>query len=413
MFTAGTPIGDPHAYRAIFFEETQDHLAQVESILLRLHPGEAAPEDLNAIFRAVHSIKGSAAMLGCADMAALAHLQENLLDVLRKGERPLERGDVQALLKAGDTLHAQALCHRGAISQAPESEPAESALREQIARPRLGSQGLVTGPVRRRFAVALGPLDEPIADEELEMMLTGLREMGSVSGTEIENVAGGSVSFQVELEGTAMDLQSVLALLVAPEQVRIEQLGAIAAPPTAAVSEAPPATAAPAPPSPTPGHAAAGAADEFFVDPQEFRRRRQAAVAARDTEGEGAVGAIPEIASAAASPEAPPAVFERPAPGAPVPAEPAVPAALDDVLAPGRTDTGYIRVSVEKIDLLVNLVGELVITEAMLTRSGPQPAGGGAGDPHAAHRQRVRALSTAGARAVRAAGQAGGPALHG
>ncbi len=93
-------------------------------------------------------------------------------------------------------------------------------------------------------------------------------------------------------------------------------------------------------------------------------------MAARDTEGEGAVGAIPEIASAAASTEAPPAVFERPAPGAPVPAEPAVPAALDDVLAPGRTDTGYIRVSVEKIDLLVNLVGELVITEAMLTRSG-------------------------------------------
>lgn len=360
MFTAGSPIGDPHAYRAIFFEETQDHLAQVEAILLRLHPGEAAPEDLNAIFRAVHSIKGSAAMLGCADMAALAHLQENLLDVLRKGERLVERGDVQALLKAGDTLHAQALCHRGAISQAPDSAPAESALREQIARPRVGAAGPVTGPVRRTFAVALGPLEAPIADEELEMMLTGLREMGYVSGTEIENVAGGLVSFQVELEGTAMDLQSVLALLVAPELVHIEQLDAAAgATPAAVTSEAPPVMA-PAAPSPTPGHAESGSADEFFVDPQEFRRRREAAVAARSEE------------SAVAPPVAPvvPVVPEVAAVLPAVPGESALAPALDDMLAPGRADTGHIRVSVEKIDLLVNLVGELVITEAMLTRSG-------------------------------------------
>ena len=57
MFTAGSPIGDPNAYRAIFFEETQDHLAQVEAILLRLHPGEASAEDLNAIFRERHEFR--------------------------------------------------------------------------------------------------------------------------------------------------------------------------------------------------------------------------------------------------------------------------------------------------------------------------------------------------------------------
>jgi two-component system chemotaxis sensor kinase CheA len=313
---AASAFGDPKAYREIFFEETQDHLAQVEAILLRLQPDEPCVDDLNAIFRAVHSIKGSAAMLGCDNMAALTHLQENLLDLLRKEERPLERGDVEAMLKAGDTVRAQALCHRGVLDEPTDSAQAEALLRLQLARPRIDAVAGGAGPVVREFEVRLSPLEEAIADAELDMMLSGLSEMGIVSDTLIENESGGIIAFNVKLEGTAADLHSVLSLLVAPELISIDKV------------DSGPGEPAPAPIAPW----ALDGADELFVDPAEFRSKREAAAVQ-------------------------PAAASTPANTAPV--EMAV-----------AHDTGYIRVSVEKIDLLVNLVGELVITEAMLNRSG-------------------------------------------
>ena len=334
-----TGFGDPNAYRTIFFEETQEHLARVESILLRLNPEQPGPDwqaDLNAIFRAVHSIKGSAAMLGCQDMAALAHLQESLLDLLRKEERALEAADVQALLRAGDALQAQALRHRGLAEGAPDTTAVEVLLRDQLARPRVGARGNAPGPVTRRFRVRLGPLAEPVADEELQMMLAGLGEMGRVQHQQVDNQAGGQVAFEVELEGTAADLQSVLALLVAPELVAIEQ-----------VSPAPAGGASPvaAPVAPMPG---ADLGDELFVDPEVFRRKREAATPSQP------------VAAAVAAPAA-------------VPLAPAFD--LHEPVGLASADTGYIRVATEKIDLLVNLVGELVITEAMLARSGLQELG--------------------------------------
>ncbi|MBK0393183.1 chemotaxis protein CheA [Ramlibacter algicola] len=326
MTQTPTGFGDPNAYRAIFFDETQEHLANVEAILLRLRPDEASPGlqgDFNAIFRAVHSIKGSAAMLGCDDMAGLAHLQENLLDLLRKDERPLEAGDVEALLRAGDALQAQALRHRGMTDRAPDTSAVEALLRDQLARPRIGAQGAQSGPVRRAFSVTLGPLVAAIDAGDLEMMLAGLGEMGSVADTRIDNQPGGSVAFSVELEGTAADLESVLALVVPTDITTIEPAGASA-----------PVKAAPQPvPSDDLG-------DELFVDPAVFKQRRAAS-------------------------EPAPAIAPAPGPAS----APALLADLHEPVSVAAAETGYIRVSIEKIDLLVNLVGELVITEAMLARS--------------------------------------------
>ncbi|MGE3349356.1 MAG: chemotaxis protein CheA [Ramlibacter sp.] len=332
MYQPASALGDPNSYREIFFEETQEHLANVEAILLRLQPDEPCTDDLNAIFRAVHSIKGSAAMLGCEDMAALAHLQESLLDLLRKDERPLERGDIDAMLKAGDTVQAQALRHRGVRDEAPDSGPAEALLRQQLERPRSDATAAGPGPVLRKFAVRLAPLEAPIAEAELEMMLQGLGEMGQVSDTDIRNEAGGQVSFQVAIEGTATDLRNVLSLLVAPERVAIDKL-----------TDGAKAAAAPA---------WVDAGDEIFVDPEEFRRRRQTSAPA-----------APAVTPASSAP--------------PVPL--AQQADASEPMALPAQDTGYIRVATEKIDLLVNLVGELVITEAMLSRSGQMDGAAGSG----------------------------------
>jgi two-component system chemotaxis sensor kinase CheA len=378
MSQLSSALGDADAFREIFFEETQEHLANVEAILLRLDTDAPLPDDLNAIFRAVHSIKGSAGMLGCTDMAALTHLQENLLDLLRKGERPIGKGDIDAMLKAGDTVRSQVLHHRGLLSAAPDSSQVEAMMLERVSLPSTDAPGSQAGQVTRRFKVRLAPLAEPIDAAELEMMLQGLGDMGAVENTVVDNVTGGSVVFDVSLQGAAADLQSVLSLVVAPEIITID---------TQVEAPAPVSSAMPAPfPAPAPAPAANAPAsddDEFFVDPAQFRLRGHSA-------GEAA-------ASVALQPVA---ATERPEPAAPMPVDlfvtpeefrrrratavAAEPAEAVELLAAGDaarrntdhqspaggSDATFIRVATEKVDLLVNLVGELVITEAMLARQG-------------------------------------------
>lgn len=358
MFQPSSSFGDPVAFRTIFFEEAQEHLSNVEAILLRLDVDAPAPEDLNAIFRAVHSIKGSAAMLGCPEIAALTHLQENLLDLLRKGERPMHADDVEAMLKAGDTLRGQVLHRRGARPDAPDAVEAEALLRERVAQPASDAVAGHSGPVTRSFRVRLGPLQEPIDELELDMMLTGLSEMGEVSGTDVDNRAGGSVAFDVQLQGAAADLESVLALVVAPELVRIENLAHAAPQPAAVAVEPAPPLQAVAPAAP-----AANELDEFFVDPAEFRARAQQQRAA---DPRPADFAEEEHKAEASSVD----LFTTPEDLKKARRARAAAAAVDDPVLPVQNDPTFIRVATEKIDLLVNLVGELVITEAMLQRNG-------------------------------------------
>jgi two-component system chemotaxis sensor kinase CheA len=330
-------FGDVGAFREVFFAETQEHLANVENILLRLDTEAPYPDDLNAIFRAVHSIKGSAAMLGCDDMAALTHLQESLLDLLRKEERPLAKGDVDAMLKAGDTLRSQVLHHRGLLDPAPDSNAVQGLLRERVALPATDAPGCAAGAVTRRFKVRLAPLTAAIEPGELDMMLGGLGEMGDLDNLVTDNIPGGAVTFELRLQGTAADLHSVLALVVAPEQISIEAMNDRDDPAVGAGIDpaTPPSAASPA---------AAPDGDEFFVDPAEFRLRGHAP----------ATVAHHEAATIGSSHGG---------------AEP-LPAA-------GVPDASFIRVSTEKVDLLVDLVGELVITQAMLAREGAAGQGGG------------------------------------
>lgn len=378
MFQPSNGFGDPVAFRTIFYEEAQEHLANVESILLRLDTAAPRPEDLNAIFRAVHSIKGSAAMLGCTEMAALTHLYENLLDLLRKDERPIDNDDIEAMLKAGDVLRSQVLHRRdGKGGAAPDSSEVESVLRERVAQPATDARGGQGGLVTRSFKVRLAPLAEPIADAELEMMLAGLGEMGSVADTEIDNRAGGSVCFAVELQGAAADLQSVLSLVVAPELIAIETVAAHAGEAAPAKKPAPVLHAV-APAAPVTPHAD----DEFFIDPAEFKRRAKGGAQApgpaapAQSDGidmfvtpedlKGSRDAVDMFVNPEDFKKRRRAPVARPAPEA-------------EAAAPATQDAKFIRVATEKIDLLVNLVGELVITEAMLARTGSLAEAGNEG----------------------------------
>lgn len=66
-----------------FFAEAEDLLNSMESALLRLDEGDSDPETINEIFRAAHTIKGSAGLFGLDDIVAFTHTVENLLDRAR------------------------------------------------------------------------------------------------------------------------------------------------------------------------------------------------------------------------------------------------------------------------------------------------------------------------------------------
>ena len=369
MSQVSSVLGDADAFREIFFEETQEHLANVETILLRLDTDAPLPDDLNAIFRAVHSIKGSAGMLGCTDMAALTHLQENLLDLLRKGERPIGKGDIDAMLKAGDTVRSQVLHHRGLLSAPPDSSQVEAMMLERVSLPSTDAPGSQAGQVVRSFRVCLAPLLEPIDAAELDMMLQGLGEMGAVANTAIDNVAGGSIRFDVSLQGAAADLQSVLSLVVAPEQISIGTL----VDGTGAARDA--GAGAAAAPAATPATSALiDGDDEFFVDPAQFRLRGHSAAAEPAAPAPAPVPAT--HVDLFVTPEELRQQRSRPVEPAPAEQSESVVAAdggrrgAEAQSPAGPADATFIRVATEKVDLLVNLVGELVITEAMLARQG-------------------------------------------
>lgn len=104
---------DLSEFHAIFFEEAAEHLASLETLLLSLDLNQPDSEKLNAIFRAAHSIKGSASTFGFPDMASVTHDLETLLDRVRKQELQLSERIIDITLVARDVLLDQLAAHQG------------------------------------------------------------------------------------------------------------------------------------------------------------------------------------------------------------------------------------------------------------------------------------------------------------
>ena len=109
-----------------FFDEADELLAQMEQLLLELDVQAPDIEQLNAIFRAAHSIKGGAATFGCFQkLAGTTHLLENLLDAIRRGEMALRVDMVDTFLETKDVLKSQLDAYRS-------SEEPDEAVFERI-----------------------------------------------------------------------------------------------------------------------------------------------------------------------------------------------------------------------------------------------------------------------------------------
>ncbi|HHV72075.1 MAG TPA: chemotaxis protein CheA [Clostridia bacterium] len=97
---------DMEQYMGIFADEAKEHLQNLNDYILELEKDHDRKDLLNEIFRSAHTLKGMAGAMGFEKMATLTHEMENVLDELRKGEREVNLQIIQVLFSCLDALEA-------------------------------------------------------------------------------------------------------------------------------------------------------------------------------------------------------------------------------------------------------------------------------------------------------------------
>jgi len=118
---------DISRFRETFFQEADEHLAEMESGLLKLERS-SDPELLNAVFRGAHSIKGASGTFGFEDVARFTHAMEGLLDRMRGGAIESSAPRIGLLLESLDILRRLLEAARSGAAAPPEAEQVTGAL---------------------------------------------------------------------------------------------------------------------------------------------------------------------------------------------------------------------------------------------------------------------------------------------
>ncbi len=117
------------AIKSTFFQECDEQLSELESGLLKIEDGEHDPEIVNAVFRAVHSIKGGAAAFGFEDLVEFVHVFETTLDLLRSNALTPTPAVTKTLLRASDVVSDLV---RAARENSSIGNSAVEAIREEL-----------------------------------------------------------------------------------------------------------------------------------------------------------------------------------------------------------------------------------------------------------------------------------------
>ncbi|MDA8107886.1 MAG: chemotaxis protein CheW [Betaproteobacteria bacterium] len=168
---------DMTQFYQVFFEESAELLAEMERLLLALDAGAPQKEDLDAIFRTAHSIKGGGSTFGFSEITETAHVLETLLDRLRNGELSLSSEMTDVFLKAVDVIKMQ-LAGRQTGSSVDEAAVRDICTRlSTLGGREFNASPAAAVPVARR--VAFGEGGERIVDpspEKLFAILSAIEE---------------------------------------------------------------------------------------------------------------------------------------------------------------------------------------------------------------------------------------------
>jgi two-component system chemotaxis sensor kinase CheA len=341
---SGRAAIDMAQFHQVFFEEAAEHLANLENLLVTIDVGAPAAEDLNAIFRAAHSIKGGSGTFGFHEMAEVTHELESLLDRVRKDELKLRSDMIDVLLAAADLLRAQLAHYRG---ETPAPEVAVGAMCERIRR--CMARDAASSPAAAR-AVAAVPVVATVVPRRLEIAFDAPQDThSSLAGLSGELALLGTL----EAGGSPADgvrCRWILVTAASDDEIR-GRLSFVVDPAAVAIAPAGPPATAPA------AAAVADAAFGFFDD-------APGSPTQDDGKGYGFFAPLP-VPAPAAAPRATPAAGNggNGSNGA------AATASAPGGAKPAAAAESSIRVSVDKVDEMINLVGELVITQAMLTQT--------------------------------------------
>lgn len=137
---------DLSQFHQVFFEESFEGLDVMESELLDMDPADVDDETVNNIFRAAHSIKGGAGTFGFMPVSEFTHVLETLLDEIRSGKRSMEPRYVDLFLQSVD-------CLRGMLSDMQDGNDPETERPAEL---------------RKEFEVILGMEQESAASENTD-----------------------------------------------------------------------------------------------------------------------------------------------------------------------------------------------------------------------------------------------------
>ncbi|MBJ3590248.1 chemotaxis protein CheA [Salmonella enterica subsp. enterica serovar Saintpaul] len=303
-----------------FFDEADELLADMEQHLLDLVPEAPDAEQLNAIFRAAHSIKGGAGTFGFTILQETTHLMENLLDEARRGEMQLNADIINLFLETKDIMQEQLDAYKN--SEEPDAASFEyicNALR-QLALEAKGETAPAVVNAAKLSVVDSTTMQEVEATtpspaneaSKRRIVLSRLKtsevdlleeELGNLAT--LTDVVKGKDTLSATLDGNIEedDIVAVLCFVIEADQIKFETVAA------APVDVEADTAAVIAEPQPT--------------------------------------AVVPAVKPAASEPQHARAEREKPA---------------------RASESTSIRVAVEKVDQLINLVGELVITQSMLAQ---------------------------------------------
>ena len=122
---------DSAQYAELFLTEGREHVSAINHSLLELERGEGGGEPVGAIFRSVHTIKGMSATMGYTAVAALSHELETLLDRVRQGQRAIDPALMDLLFRAADVLERAIEASVGGQPDAAEVDAVVHALQAE------------------------------------------------------------------------------------------------------------------------------------------------------------------------------------------------------------------------------------------------------------------------------------------
>ncbi|MGC3874981.1 chemotaxis protein CheA [Halomonas sp. GXIMD04776] len=338
-----------------FFEEAEELLGDMERLLLELDVDEPDPEELNAIFRAAHSIKGGAGTFGFLVLQETTHILENLLDHTRRGELALRRDIVDTFLEAKDMLHDQLNAYRNGTEPDPEAFERICKTLKQMALDELGkSMGAESPATKAKSETASAPerASEPVASgndaendesddtEQTATLCVALLNVAEKDrGLLVEELAqlgnvveqhGDDKRYEVTLETaeSGEDIEAVMCFIIDAEQLEI----------TAASASNQASDASSAGKSPDEPNKASGPTEKVAPESE--------AVVKADAPVTPEASAPAKAAKPADKPQGKPQGGKAKASG-----------------------ESSLRVPVDKVDQIINLVGELIITQSMLDQT--------------------------------------------